>query len=99
MTAAPKIPPLSKSHCRDQLTSRTPWISREADVSREVTGTCNGRSWRGMGPSAHARTMEITSGRTVCQQGLAATCKDPSVEAKAIVDERRSVLRMSPYER
>ena len=43
--------------------------------------------------------MEITSGRTDCQQGLAATCKDPSVEAKATVDGRRSVLRMSQYER
>ena len=43
--------------------------------------------------------MEITSGRTVCQQRLAATCKAPSVEAKATVDGRRSVLRMSQYER
>lgn len=28
------------------------------------------------------RSAEIASGRTVAQQGLAATCKDPSHEAK-----------------
>jgi hypothetical protein len=58
-----------------------------------------GGSWRGTGPSTHARIMEITSGRTVCQQGLAATCEDSSIEAKAIADERHSALRMSQYER
>jgi hypothetical protein len=29
-----------------------------------------------MGPSTHARIVEITSGTTNLQQGLAATCKD-----------------------
>jgi hypothetical protein len=29
-----------------------------------------------MGPSTYTRIMEITSGSTIFQQGLAATCKD-----------------------
>jgi hypothetical protein len=29
-----------------------------------------------MGPSAYARMAEITTGRPLFQQGLAATCKD-----------------------
>ncbi len=29
-----------------------------------------------MGPSTYTRTMEITLGSTIYQQGLAATCKD-----------------------
>jgi hypothetical protein len=32
-------------------------------------------SWRGTDPSAHTKIAEITSGRAMFQQGLAATCK------------------------
>ena len=58
--------------------TRFPWgetgvFGVEADVS-------NRREWRGMGPSAYARVAEIMSGRAISQQGLAATCKDPSFE-------------------
>ena len=49
---------------------------READDFREETGKCTGREWRGMGPSTYTRIAEITSGGTIFQQGLAATCKD-----------------------
>jgi hypothetical protein len=31
-----------------------------------------------MGPSTYARIAEITSGTSILQQGLAATCKDSS---------------------
>jgi hypothetical protein len=33
-----------------------------------------------MGPSTCTRNLEITSGRTISQQGLATTCKDPSAK-------------------
>ena len=36
-----------------------------------------------MGPSACTRVAEITSGRAISQQGLAATCKDPARKAEA----------------
>jgi len=38
---------------------------------------------RGRGPSAYARIAEIMSGRTIAQQGLATTCKDPAFKARA----------------
>lgn len=99
MTAASKSWPLLKLHCRGCVLSRTSQVQGEAEALREETGICTGGKGRGMGPSTYTRIMEITSGRTVCQQGLAATCKDSSVEAEAIVGERHSVLRMSQYER
>ncbi len=77
MTAAPKKPPPGEVACRDIFTSRTRPLEREADANREETGKCTGRSWRGKGPSTYARVVEITSGTTNFQQGLAATCKDP----------------------
>ena len=76
MTAAPRNLPLVKSHAGIFFTSRTRHLEREADANREETGKCTGRSWRGKGPSTYARVVEITSGTTNFQQGLAATCKD-----------------------
>ena len=76
MTAASKTDSLLKLHCRDTPTSRTRWDLREADAPREETGRCTGREWRGTGPSTYTRIVEITSGGTILQQGLAATCKD-----------------------
>ena len=55
----------------------------EADASREETGKRTGREWRGTGPSAYTRTMGITSGSTIFQQGFAATCKDRPEERDA----------------
>ena len=60
--------------------SRTCCMESEADASREETGKCTGREWRGTGPSTYTRTMETTSGTTIFQQGLAATCKDQPEE-------------------
>ncbi len=39
---------------------------------------------------------EITSGTTIVQQGLAATCKDSQYRGNASSSERRVVGRMSP---
>ena len=78
MTAAPKYPPLLKLRGREYFTSRTTIPYGEAGVFWEETGKSTRRSWRGTGPSTYARIMEITSGTTNYQQGLAATCKDLS---------------------
>jgi hypothetical protein len=99
MIAAPKFPPHVKVASWAFLVRRTRRSWGEADVLREVTGMSTGGARRGTDPSAHTQVVEITSGRTVYQQGLAATCKDSPVEAEAIVGERYSVPRMSQYER
>jgi len=41
-----------------------------------ATGKCTEETLRGKGPSTHVRIAEITPGRTIIQQRLAATCKD-----------------------
>ena len=54
----------------------------KADVAWE--GTVKS-TMRGTGTQAQASRegfAEITSGRTISQQGLAATCKDPSTEGE-----------------
>ena len=48
----------------------------EAEVLREETGMSTEGTPRGRGPSTYTRMAEITSGRTITQQGLATTCKD-----------------------
>ncbi len=99
MTAAPKSPPCGS--CIAGVISRAELlITRVRPRSlREEMGECTGRAWRGMGPGTYTRTMEITSGRAIFQQGLAATCKDPPTEAKAGGGGRNLVRRMSQYER
>jgi hypothetical protein len=57
--------------------SRTFFLWGETGVLGEETDECNRGKRRGMGPSTYTRVMEITSGGTISQQGLAATCKDP----------------------
>ncbi len=99
MTATPKSTP--------HVVSRREGISRAEPLTLKVRPMLCGKkrvsapqgARRGKGPSTHTRIVEITSGRTVYQQGLAATCKDSPVEAKAVVGERYSALRMSQYER
>lgn len=54
----------------------------EAEVPREETGKSTAGARRGMGSGTHTQTVEITSGRTTFQQGLAATCKDPAEERR-----------------
>jgi hypothetical protein len=48
----------------------------EAVTLREETDKSTGEASRGKGPSTHARIAEITSGKTISQQGLATTCED-----------------------
>ena len=55
--------------------TRFPW--GETGVLGEGTDERSRGARRGMGPSTYARVAEITSGRAISQQGLAATCKDP----------------------
>ncbi len=98
MTAAPKCPPHVEVASWGLFARRTPVSLGEADVDREETGKSTGRARRGTGPSTHTQVVEITSGRTVYQQGLAATCKDPSPRGTR-GGGRNSVLRMSQYER
>jgi len=57
--------------------SRTFFLWGETGVLGEETDECNRGKRRGIGPSTYTRVMEITSGGTISQQGLAATCKDP----------------------
>ena len=45
-------------------------------LSWEETDQSTAQSWRGKDPSTYTRIAEITSGRSIFQQGLAATCKD-----------------------
>jgi len=52
-----------------------------------------------MGPSAYARGAEIMLGKTLSQQGLAATCEDPVIDGKTGGAGRDRVWRMSLYER
>ncbi len=94
---SPESAALLKLHCRDFLTRRTSKPCREADVLREETDRSTGGVWRGMGPDNCTRIAEITSGRTISQQGLAATCRDPLYrETKS--GGRAMVWRMSLYE-
>src|SRR5262249_7405289 len=51
-----------------------PW--GETGVLGEGTDRCSQGARRGMDPSTYARVVEITSGRTISQQGLVATCKE-----------------------
>ncbi len=81
------------------LRSRTCLDCGEAEVRWEETGKRTSGNGRGMGPSTWTRNMEITSGRTTCQQGLAATCEDSPTKATTVGGERHLVRRMSQYER
>ncbi len=55
---------------------RTFFSWEETGVLGEGMDACSQGARRGMGPSTYARVAEIMSGRTISQQGLAATCKD-----------------------
>lgn len=77
MTAASKHLPCVEIASQGFARSRTRPDEGEADALWEETGISTGGKGRGMGPSTYTRTMEITLGTTILQQGLAATCKDP----------------------
>ena len=108
MTAAPKYPPWGS--CIAGIVSRAEPVNARArpmSCGRSVRSEEDRRTKRmgptgtrrGRGPSAFTQIVEITSGRTIFQQGLVATCEDPPEEAKARDGGRKLVWRMSPHER
>jgi hypothetical protein len=83
MTAASKYGSPPKLLCGGFLVRRTRFPWGEAGVPGEGMDKCSREARRGMGPSACTRVAEIMLGRTIFQQGLAATCKDPARKAEA----------------
>ena len=68
----------------------------KANVLGEATGACT-LGAAGVGVQTRREGLaEITSGRTVAQQGLTATCKDLEQEGDAGGDRSAAVRRMSP---
>jgi hypothetical protein len=76
MTAASINGSPRKLPCGDKSARRTRFPWGETGVLGEATDVRSQGVRRGMGPSAYARVVEITSGRAISQQGLTATCKD-----------------------
>ncbi len=71
----------------------------KAEVVGEVTVKCTPRATAVQIQASRDRLAEITSGRAISQQRLAATCKDSPYEGNPEGGERDLVWRMSPYER
>ena len=71
----------------------------KADVVGEETAISTSRATAVRVQASRERLAEITSGRAISQQGLAATCKDSPAGRQAEGGERDLVWRMSPYER
>jgi hypothetical protein len=76
MTAAPEKRDLLKLQCRKYSACRTCYPYVMAEALQEETGKSNEGTPRGRGPVASVGIVEIMSGRSICQQGLAAICKD-----------------------
>src|SRR5882672_10334224 len=69
----------------------------KADDVGEETGRCTRRPAGIMAQASWERLAEITSGKAIAQQGLAATCKDHRVEVGDTTSGWRVVVwRMSP---
>ena len=75
---------------------RTSRNLREADALREETGRSTGGAPRGTGPVTSARIAEIMSGRSIHQQGPAATCKDLAHKADGRKREEVDGLAREP---
>jgi hypothetical protein len=71
----------------------------KADDAGEETGKCTLHTAATGARASKERLAEITSGKAVSQQGLAATCKDPPTKAATVGGGRVSVCRMRSYER
>ncbi len=71
----------------------------KADDAGEETGMCTPHTAATGARASKERLAEITSGRAVSQQGLAATCEDPPTKATTVGGGRDSVWRMRSYER
>ena len=99
MTAATKYGSPRKLPGGDRPARRTRFPWGEAGVLGEGMDERSRGARRGMGPSACTRVAEIMSGRAICPQGLATTCKDPGAQRETGGAGRGMVWRMSPYER
>ncbi len=86
---------------RELVVSRPGWHpAGKTDAMREETGKRISWATAARIQAPGERLAEITSGRAISQQGLAATCKDPGIEAQSAEGtERVLVRRMSSYER
>ena len=96
MAATSKIPSAVKSLERNVTVRRPIALLGKADVAGEVTGKCNLQTVVVGAQASQEGFTEITSGRSRWQQGLVATCKDSSNEAKAEGGESQRGWRMSP---
>jgi hypothetical protein len=97
MVTISKHPPLC-SLSADRCGKPTYWrdVGKADDVG-EGTGMRTQRPAGIMAQASWDRRAEITSGRTISQQGLAATCKDHRVEVGDTKSWKRVVVwRMSP---
>jgi hypothetical protein len=83
MTAALKHGSPRKLLCGGRSARRTRFPGGETGVLGEGMDTRSRGARRGMGPGTCARVAEITSGRAISQQGLAATCKDLARKGEA----------------
>ncbi len=79
------------------MASRRPGpYAGKANVLGEATGACTlGAAGAGV-QTRREGLAEITSGRTIAQQGLTATCKDLPQEVMPEAARRAVVWRMSP---
>ncbi len=99
MTAAPKCGLPTEVAVGALAVRRPDPHSGKAVVPGEATGRSTPGA-AGVGVQARGeRSAEITSGRTISQQGLATTCKDRLTEAWAEGSGRDLAWRMSLYER
>ena len=99
MTAAPKCGLPTEVTVGAVAVHRPDPHSGKVVVPGEETGRCTPGAAGVEVQARRERSAETTSGRTISQQGLATTCKDPRAEAKAEGRGRVLVRRMSPYER
>jgi hypothetical protein len=67
----------------------------EAVTFREETDECTGEASRDKGPGTYGGIAEIASGRTIFQQGLVTTCKDPSNKGNRIRREEYGLAHES----
>ncbi len=71
-----EIVPSLKLHYDEYLVCRTSLRRvRPMSFGKKRAGTEG--TPRGRGPGTYTQIAELTSGRTICQQGLATTCEDP----------------------
>ncbi len=77
MIAASTYGSPQKLPCGGKSARRTHFPWGETGVLGQGTDNRSRGARRGMDPSTYARVVEITSGRTISQQGLVATCMDP----------------------